>query len=439
MNYKLFALSACLLAVSTHVGHAQDIRLTVDRGTGAVALENLGTAPSIMKGYSIGSEGQFLQPDAWGSLTDAGLTGWIEANPDSNWLSELNRNSELLLNAGQTIDLGTPYLTGGHQGDVVFEYITDERAVLQAPVHYTGPANDFAVYVDPTSGMASLANLSTFITAPSIKGYSILSESGALTAAGWNSMASSGAAGTGWVEANPAAEHLSELNRTDATLFSASTAISIGQILDAGSAARDLVFEYYTVGGDTLTGSVEYIPLPTTGGNGSRGDFNGDARVDLADADLLISAVASGGNPGSFDLTGDSIVNTADIDALISGNLISTGNKLPGDTDFGGSVEFADFLTLSGNFGKDIAKWSAGDFDGSGSVAFADFLALSGNFGKSSAASLAAVPEPSGVSLVACAFLLVLPFRKDARKNENGSRRQKWNRHKIQQASCFFG
>ena len=56
-------------------------------------------------------------------------------------------------------------------------------------------------------------------------------------------------------------------------------------------------------------------------------------------------------------------------------------NRLAGDANDDGNVEFADFLTLSGNFGERTPEWEEGDFDGNGTVDFADFLILSFNFG----------------------------------------------------------
>ena len=68
-----------------------------------------------------------------------------------------------------------------------------------------------------------------------------------------------------------------------------------------------------------------------------------------------------------------------------------------GDLDGNGKVEFADFLTLSGNFGMDVADHTQGDIDCNGKVEFADFLELSGNFGKTVGAQ--SVPEPASSSL----------------------------------------
>lgn len=75
-------------------------------------------------------------------------------------------------------------------------------------------------------------------------------------------------------------------------------------------------------------------------------------------------------------------------------------NDLLGDLDGNESVEFADFLVLSGNFGNQVATYAEGDTDCNGTVEFADFLALSGNFGKT-LGEAAPVPEPSGIALLA--------------------------------------
>ena len=403
MKRTRLLLSAALLWAGL-IGHAagQDLRLTVDRESGVISLENAGAEASAMQGYSIGSAGSYLIPDAWTSLTDGGTVGWVEANPSANWLSELNRNMTFSLEPGASQALGVAYTTGGHQPDIVFEYITPDREVLSPAVHYTGPANNLAVYLDPATGEAAMANLSPFIDPPEIKGYSILSESGALNTGGWSSMAASGA--EGWVEANPAAEHLSELNRSGAMLFGNGTTVPMGQILAPGSETRDLIFEYFTTAGEVLMGSVEYIPLPG-GGDGLPGDFDNDSVVGLSDIDLLIGAIASGANAAEFDLNSDGAVNLIDRDIFLGDGLISDGNKLTGDADFNGIVDFTDFLTISGNFNSPEAKWSLGDFDGAGGVGFSDFLELSGNFNQTPAA--ASVPEPTTAHLLLFASVVL--------------------------------
>ena len=124
------------------------------------------------------------------------------------------------------------------------------------------------------------------------------------------------------------------------------------------------------------------------------GDFNGDEAISVDDIDSLCGAIAAGSTDVFFDLTGDGEVNRDDLNEFLA----ITGN-LSGDADLDGTVAFADFLTLGGNFGQ-AANWSGGDFDCSGDVGFADFLALGATFGQSVEATAAAVPEP-GSSLLA--------------------------------------
>jgi len=53
-----------------------------------------------------------------------------------------------------------------------------------------------------------------------------------------------------------------------------------------------------------------------------------------------------------------------------------------GDVNLDGAVDFADFLILSANFGKDSAAWEDGDVNLDSVVDFADFLVLASNFGQ---------------------------------------------------------
>lgn len=82
-----------------------------------------------------------------------------------------------------------------------------------------------------------------------------------------------------------------------------------------------------------------------------------------------------------------------------------------GDVDGNGTVEFADFLVVSANFGAAVDSHAAGDLDCNGTVEFADFLVVSANFGNAVAAT--AVPEPSTMTLGlgACCIALLLRRR----------------------------
>jgi|GEM_PF-6084486 len=87
---------------------------------------------------------------------------------------------------------------------------------------------------------------------------------------------------------------------------------------------------------------------------------------------------------------------------------------LPADFDESGTVDFADFLTLSDAFGSTVDPAGTNpDLDGSGTVDFADFLVLSSTFGQMSGAA-AAVPEPTGLSMIAA--LLLVSLRRQRRR-----------------------
>lgn len=132
---------------------------------------------------------------------------------------------------------------------------------------------------------------------------------------------------------------------------------------------------------ESLTWQIRYYP----------GDFDGNEAVDALDIDMLSEALATNNNDLLFDVNGDLSVNELDRDFWVAAN-----QTIYGDVDLSRTVEFADFLLMSANFGDQGVGWAGGDFDGGG-VGFSDFLRLSGNFGATSNALSATftVPEPS--------------------------------------------
>lgn len=137
---------------------------------------------------------------------------------------------------------------------------------------------------------------------------------------------------------------------------------------------------------------------------------DGNERIGIDD----IRVIGQGGGNLVGDCNIDGLVDRGDLSCAtaetISG-ILSATNLLAGDLDADGKVAFADFLILSGNFGKSDVGYELGDIDVNGEVAFADFLTLSGNFGKSSS-EIAAVPEPSGIMLGLFGMCVVSGYRR---------------------------
>lgn len=108
------------------------------------------------------------------------------------------------------------------------------------------------------------------------------------------------------------------------------------------------------------------------------GDFNHDRLIGAADLETLRQNIQQ--QPvemAPFDLNDDELLNQDDVEYWIE----EIAKTRRGDVNFDGTVNFADFLVLSANFGKQETTWAEGDFDGNQRVDFADFLALSAHFG----------------------------------------------------------
>jgi len=109
------------------------------------------------------------------------------------------------------------------------------------------------------------------------------------------------------------------------------------------------------------------------------------------------------------------VLSLEQLEAVRLENLVSSLSCDPssmGDIDGDGTVAFADFLTLSSNFGRsDDVTVADGDIDCSGDVAFADFLILSQNFGLTIGGAQA-VPEPATFSLLGLALVVGLQLRR---------------------------
>ena len=114
-------------------------------------------------------------------------------------------------------------------------------------------------------------------------------------------------------------------------------------------------------------------------------------------------------NADPLDCSGDGMVDVADLAcsnaADTTPELLLQLNLLEGDFDGQNGVDFNDFLNLASNYGQPLGRYIDGDIDDNGIVEFADFLRLAANYGQTSSASVAAVPEPAGWTMVAFATL----------------------------------
>ena len=181
-------------------------------------------------------------------------------------------------------------------------------------------------------------------------------------------------------------------------------------ILDNGS-VEDIFEDIYVF--DPATGTIVYSELrPFDVGifnEGTllvftRGDINNDGMVDGNDLTALSDAIADptlGGTVSAdlggewFDLTGDGLLTGADLTELQ--NIIGT---TPGDFDFDGDVDGADFLA-----------WQRGDSPNSGSAGdLADWEANYGTGIGTLEAASSVVPEPTSLAL--CLFLALTQFSK---------------------------
>ena len=115
--------------------------------------------------------------------------------------------------------------------------------------------------------------------------------------------------------------------------------------------------------------------------------FNGDA-TDLAVVEFGFSGSSATGRNSGWFLD----------DVLITGFT----DILQGDFNSDGSLDVADFIILSDNFGTQTPM---GDFDFDGRVTLADFAQLKAAFAAQAQEAATAVPEPSSLTLLALGFV----------------------------------
>lgn len=142
---------------------------------------------------------------------------------------------------------------------------------------------------------------------------------------------------------------------------------------------------------------------------GLAGDFNGNGSLDADDIDALSAAIRAGSTEVVYDLNSDGSVNGADREHWI----VTLKNTWVGDSNLDGEFNSSDFVQVfqrgeyedatNGN-----STWGDGDWNGDSDFTSSDFVAAfqGGGFELGPRAAIAAVPEPSSMTLV----IALLPY-----------------------------
>jgi hypothetical protein len=165
---------------------------------------------------------------------------------------------------------------------------------------------------------------------------------------------------------------------------------------------------------DEIASLADGVP-PIGPGPGPAGDFNNNQVLDIGDIDLLTGESASGTHPQPYDLTSDNLVDEADVTYWIGDLFNSYQGDLNLDKEFN-SADLVDMLA-AGTYEVDVAsKWSTGDFNGDGRTNSADLVTAlaGGGYEVGPKQAVAAVPEPTGATLLLIGALVLLG-RRDSR------------------------
>ena len=91
-----------------YTGPANDLVLNVNPETGEATIQNLSSEiePVEVTGYRIVSRSNSLQGDAWTSLAAEGESGWLEQEPTSEFISEINPTDSIVFSNGTVFSAG---------------------------------------------------------------------------------------------------------------------------------------------------------------------------------------------------------------------------------------------------------------------------------------------------------------------------------------------
>lgn len=451
-----------------------NIVLSVDRTTGAASLRNDGDAIGDFDGYAIQSDFGSITPGSWNSLEDQAVSDWLEAGtPSVNFLSELKATTQSSLAPGGSQAIGSVYnaaaamqaagLGNDNYEDLVFTLNNPLGAegpeTTNPPVVYSGvrAINNLVLTLNRETGAAVIENQSLLTVA--LDGYAFTSATGSLNTA-WNSLQDQGVGD--WVEGGSnSANVLTELKPTTSTSLATGATLTLANAFNPAAGAlaagfgvdpEDVAFSFGDVGlDDSIVGVVQY--------EGEKTFNNLVINVDVGTGDVTIENES----PHTVSIDGYTIASpagTLDPNALVSlgGTFVDANSSATriseldpvsgltlnpaatvslGNIYLGGTQDLAfefDFQALNSTSLDGVVKYVGGvdgDFDQSGRVDGFDLLLWqrgsspdpfsagdlqdwAGNYGdgNNAAAAVSAVPEPTGVLLMATAAAAIATARR---------------------------
>lgn len=113
-------------------GWRNNLVLLINPATGEAVLENQSPFDLAIDGYRISSASGSLRPDdgAWISLSDRAMDTWVEANPSTKMLAELNPIEADVIGAGARIRLGS-LLDPRADLDLAFEFLMEDESSMR--------------------------------------------------------------------------------------------------------------------------------------------------------------------------------------------------------------------------------------------------------------------------------------------------------------------
>ncbi|WP_442483255.1 LamG-like jellyroll fold domain-containing protein [Aeoliella sp. SH292] len=330
---RLFALTTMVTLLCCASGgplFAQQLKLQVDRQSGALSLTGADASAVDFAGYQVASQRGTLADASWNGMRDTETDWVVLGTPGSGSLAEANSSgvstAGAVANNTVSFALGNAYVPSSvlaelalgvdvEANDLSLVYYDQVAGITRnGSVEFVGEKifNNIGVTVDLANGRAYLENESS--NDLTITGYTIESSLGLLNVG-------SGYTGLGGsFQTGPAVPDGSGLGALDlsgngmllaSSMAASSLGIDLGIVVDPSpaslvSANGDLSFNFILGGTAEVSraGFVKYINIPTV----LLGDFNGDLVVNLADytvwRDNLGAATddalmgAGDGNPG---------------------------------------------------------------------------------------------------------------------------------------------